>query len=118
MWTLLKTILLKWAFFRVLLKVFGSLAFFIPIGFLLKVFGLPLLGVLGTLALPVLIMLAIFGLPIILVIVFGGMLLSVLFAVLSIGLAALNIVLPIVLIFWFVQWLTRKNGGGESTAEG
>ena len=43
MWALLKSLLTKWAFFKVLLKALGSLAWLIPIAFVLKAIGLPFL---------------------------------------------------------------------------
>ena len=109
MWTLIQT-LLKGALLKWLLKTLGSLGLWVPIAFLLKMFGLPILMVLAVLALPILIMLALFGMPFILVFLLGGALLAILSAVLSFGLMALKIVLPIVLIFWLVKWIFGWNG--------
>ena len=101
MWSLL----LKWTVLRLALRSFGWLAILIPIALALKGIGLPVLMVLGTLALPVLVLLAIVGLPFIAVFVFGGVLLSILGAVLTLGLLAIKIVVPIVLVVWLVRWL-------------
>ncbi|MFN8572245.1 MAG: hypothetical protein U0132_09315 [Gemmatimonadaceae bacterium] len=110
MWALLKSLLAKWAVFKVLLKALGSLAWLIPIAFILKAIGIPMLVLLLILAAPILLVLAVIGLPILLVFVVGGFLLSILFTILSVGFAALKIVLPIVLVVWVVNWLltTRK----------
>src|SRR4029079_18002965 len=102
MWTLIKGLLLKWAMLKWLLKSLGSLGILVPIAFVLKMVGLPVLMVLAVLALPILIMLALFGMPFILVFMLGGALLAILSAVLSFGLMALKIVLPIVLVVWLV----------------
>jgi hypothetical protein len=100
MWTLIKGLLLNW-----LLKSLGSLGFWVPIAFILKVVGLPILMVIGVLALPILIMLALFGMPFILVFLIGGALLAVLSAVLTFGLMALKIIVPIVLLVWVLRWV-------------
>jgi hypothetical protein len=105
MWALIKSLLLQWAFFKVLLKSFGSLAFLLPIAFLLKMVGLPVLAVLGTLALPVLFVLAILGLPFLIVFVIGGILLGAVAMLLPLGLFAIKVILPIVLLVWFVRWV-------------
>lgn len=105
MWTLLKAVLVKWAVFKVLLKTLGSFAFLIPIAFLLKFIGLPLLGVLAVLALPILFVLAIIGLPLFIVFIAGGAILALVGTVLTIGLAVLKIALPVILLVWFVNWL-------------
>ena len=112
MWTLIQT-LLKGALLKWLLKTLGSLGLWVPVAFILKMFGLPILMVLAVLALPILIMLALFGMPFILVFVLGGALLAILSVVLSFGLMALKIVLPIVLIFWFLKWIFGWNNGSK-----
>ena len=48
------------------------------------------------------------GLPVLLVVGIGGMLLVMLGVFLSLGILAIKIVLPIVLIVWFVKWLRRR----------
>src|SRR5687768_12722047 len=107
MWTIIQG-LLKGAILKWLLKTLGSLGFLVPIAFILKMVGLPVLMVLAVLALPILIMLALFGMPFILVFVLGGALLAILSAVLSFGLLALKIVVPIVLIIWLAKWIMRS----------
>ncbi|MFN8581578.1 MAG: hypothetical protein U0163_11460 [Gemmatimonadaceae bacterium] len=67
-----------------------------------------MLLLLAILAAPILIVLAVIGLPFLLVFLIGGALLSVIFAVLSIGIAALKIALPILIIVWVVSWLLGR----------
>lgn len=100
MWTLIKGLLLNW-----LLKSLGSLGLWVPIAFILKMVGLPILMVIGVLALPVLIMLALFGMPFLLVFLIGGALLAILGSVLTFGLMALKIIVPIVLLVWVLRWV-------------
>lgn len=114
MWALLKSLLTKWAFFKVLLKALGSLAWLIPIAFVLKAIGIPMLMLLLVLGAPILIVLAVVGLPLIAVVVVGGFLLSALFAILAIGVTALKIALPIVIVVWLVNWFLRsREGAGD-----
>jgi hypothetical protein len=117
MWTLLKSLLLKWGALRVLWNAFGSLAFLLPIAFLLKMFGLPILMALAVLALPVFLVLAVIGLPIILVLVVGGGLLAVVFAALTFGMVVLKLLLPFILLYWVVKLMWRwvfGRGGDRS----
>jgi hypothetical protein len=113
MWAILKSLLLKWSLFKLLLKSLGSLAWLIPVAFILKAIGLPALMMLGVLALPLLFVLAIIGLPIILVVVMGGGLLMLTFWIVSLGLMALKIALPIIIVVWIIRWFTRRNGDGH-----
>ena len=115
MWTFLKALLTKVALLKVLLRTLGSLAWLVPVAFILKAIGLPVLLLLLVLALPIFIVLALVGLPILLVVVFGGMLVAGLFAMVSIGLVALKIALPIMLLVWFVQWLLRDRRTSDGT---
>jgi len=118
MWTLLKSLLTKWALFKVLLRTLGSLAWLIPIALILKAIGLPMLILLAILALPIFIILAVIGLPFILVLVVGGLLIAGFFFLLSLGLAALKIAIPIMIIVWLVRWFTRDEPKpGTDTAE-
>ena len=118
MWALIKALLSKWALFKVLLKAFGWLAWLIPVAFVLKAIGLPILLLLAVLAAPILIVLAIVGLPILLVFVVGGALLGLLMTIVSFGLAALKIAIPIVLVLWLLNWLFGKgNGDARTTPE-
>lgn len=108
MWALLKSLLAKWAFFKVLLKALGSLAWLIPIAFLLKAIGIPLLLLLLILGAPILIVLAVIGLPLLFVLIIGGFLISALFAILAIGVTALKIAIPIIIVVWIVNWLLKR----------
>ncbi len=107
MWNLLKSILLKWAFLKALLRVLGSLGWLIPVAFVLKLIGVPLLILLAIIGIPLLIVLAIVGLPVILVVVFGGGLLAFIMWLLTMGLFALKLALPIIAIVWVVRWFLR-----------
>lgn len=114
MWNLITSLLAKWALFKLLLKTLGSLGWLIPVAFILKFVGLPILAVLAILALPVFIVLAIVGLPIMFVVVAGIMLLVGFFALLSIGILALKIAIPVLLVYWLIRWWMR-NGKKPST---
>ncbi|HEX9562454.1 MAG TPA: hypothetical protein VF981_00715 [Gemmatimonadaceae bacterium] len=108
MWVLLQSLLAKWAFFKILLKSLGSLAWLIPIAFILKFVGLPVLLVLAVLALPILVVLAIVGLPIMFAVAVGALLLVGLFALLSFGIAVLKIAIPIFIVYWLLKWVFRN----------
>lgn len=112
MWSLVTSLLAKLALFKLLLKGLGSLAWLLPVAFILKFIGLPILAVLALLALPVFIILAIVGLPIMFAIVAGIVLLVGFFFLLSIGLAVLKIAIPILLVYWLLRWWFRN---GKST---
>lgn len=114
MWSLITSLLAKWALLKLLLKTLGSLGWLLPIAFILKVVGLPILAVLAILALPVFIILAIVGLPIMFVIVAGIFLLVGFFFLLSMGLLVLKIAIPILLVYWLLKWFF-KNGKKTST---
>lgn len=109
MWALLQSLLTKWALFRLLLKGLGSLAWLVPIAFILKFVGLPVLAVLAILALPVFVILAIVGLPIMFAFIAGILLLVGFFALLSFGIAVIKIAIPILIIYWLFKWWF-KNG--------
>ena len=108
MWSLITSLLAKWALFKLLLKTLGSMAWLIPVAFILKVIGLPVLIVLAILAAPVFITLAIVGLPIMFVVIAGILLLVGFFFLLSMGLLVLKIAIPIILIYWVIRWLFRN----------
>lgn len=108
MWALLKSLLAKWAVFKVLLKALGSLAWLIPLAFILKAIGIPALILLLILGAPILIVLAVFGLPLILVLIVGGFLIAALFAILAIGVTALKIALPFIIVFYLVRWFFKS----------
>ena len=113
MWSLITSLLTKWALFKLLLKTLGSMAWLIPVAFILKLVGLPVLIVLAILALPVFIILAIFGLPIMFIIIAGVLLLVGFFFMLSMGLLVLKIAIPIIIVYWLVRWFFR-NGKKDS----
>lgn len=108
MWSLITSLLTKWALFKVLLKGLGSLGWLIPVAFILKFVGLPVLAVLAILAVPVFIILAIVGLPIMFAVVAGILLLVGFFALLSIGIAVLKIAIPLLLVYWLLRWWFRN----------
>ncbi|MFL5615064.1 MAG: hypothetical protein ACJ796_15470 [Gemmatimonadaceae bacterium] len=114
MWSLIKWLAMRLAIVRWVFKVLGMLAF-LPIAFLLKAVGLPLLIIHGVLALPVLFLLFLFGLPIFLVLLAGGLAMGVLFAALSLGVVALKVAIFVVLPIWLVwrlaSWLFRGRDG-------
>jgi len=120
MWALLKSLLSQWALFKVLLKALGSLAWLLPIAFLLKAIGLPMLILLAVLALPIFLVLALVGLPLMFVFIAGILLLVGFFFVLTLGIAILKIVIPIVLVVWLLKWLFgngSRHRGPDPTSE-
>lgn len=104
---------LQAAALKVMVRSAGWLVFLLPVAFLLKTIGAPLLAILGVIGLPLLVVLALLGLPFIVVFGIGAALLAVIGTVVTIGLALLKIVLPIVLVFWAVsavfRWMSRKD---------
>ena len=113
MWSLITSLLAKWALFKLLLKTLGSMAWLLPVAFILKLIGLPVLIVLAILAAPVFIILAIIGLPIMFVVVVGIVLLVGFFFMLWMGLLVLKIAIPIILIYWLIRRFF-KNGKKNS----
>jgi hypothetical protein len=114
MWLLLKGLALRFVVGRTVGGMLATLLFvLVPLGGVLKVVGLPLLMVLGVLGAPVFILLGIVGLPILFILGFGAMLLLLLGVVLTIGLFAIKILLPIVLIVWFVRWIFGRKKGPD-----
>ena len=97
---------IRWAF-----KTLLGLGVLVPLAFILKVVGLPVLAVLSVLAMPVLFVLFLFGLPIFLVLIVGAVLLAGVFFMLSLGMVALKIFLFVVLPIWLIwkvtAWLIR-----------
>lgn len=108
MWSLITSLLAKWALLKLLLKTLGSLGWLLPIAFVLKLVGLPVLIVLAIIAAPVFIILAIIGLPIMFVVVAGILLLVGFFFILSMGLLVLKIAIPIILVYWLIRWFFRN----------
>ncbi len=107
MWAMLKTLLIQGILAKTALRSLGWLAWLLPVGFLLKWVGLPLLIVLLVLAAPVLLLLAVIGLPLFVVFLFGGALLSLVGVLLTVGVALLKIAIPVALVFLVVRWLWR-----------
>ena len=112
---------LSWAVLKVGLRSVGWLAVMVPLAFLFKTVGAPLLAILGVFALPLLVILALLGLPIIVVIVFTMLLLGALGAhsgiganvapaafLANLGIAVAKIVIPILVVWWLVSWLFRS----------
>lgn len=110
MWSILKTLLVQGILARTALRSFGWLAWLLPLGFLLKWVGLPLLAVLLVLALPVLVLLVAIGLPIFVVILFGSMLMALVGTLLTVGIAVAKVLIPVLLVLWLVRYfaVTRK----------
>ena len=103
---------------RTILRSVGWLVALIPVAFLFKFVGLPLLAILAVIGLPLLVILLFLGLPIIVVLVLGSMLMAVVGAVLAIGIPLLKIILPIALVVWLVGWFWRRGRGDEPKADG
>lgn len=115
MWVLLKSLLAKWTMLKLVLKAFGSLGWLLPLAILLKAIGLPFLLVLAALALPLLVVLAVLGLPLLLVAALGALLVTLTVWIVGIGVAALKIVVPLLLAYWMIRWLTTS---GSDTPAG
>ncbi|MDB4873836.1 MAG: hypothetical protein JWM41_282 [Gemmatimonadetes bacterium] len=123
MWSVISGLLVRIAALRWLFKL-GGLGLLVPIAFLLKVVGLPLLAILSVLALPVLVLLFLFGLPIFMVLIVGGMLMGLLGVVLAVGIVAIKIGLFVVLPIWLVwkltsrvfRWGCKRRGTGTDTS--
>jgi hypothetical protein len=113
MWILLKSLLAKWAILKLVLQAFGSLGWLLPLAFVLKALGLPFLLLLAVLAIPLLLVLAVLGLPILLVVAIGGFLVTVTVWIVSLGLAALKLVLPLVLLYWVARWMFGRGDSGD-----
>jgi len=118
MWTVLKALALRLAIGRTLGGMLGTLFLLaVPLAGVLKVIGLPILIVLGIVGAPVFLLLAAIGLPALIVVGFGVVMMLLVGALLTLGLLALKIVLPIVLIVWLVKWL-RKPRPSSAAPEG
>lgn len=117
MWMLLKGLALRFVLGRTIGGLFATLFLvLVPIAGVLKIVGLPLLIVLGVVGAPVFLLLAAIGLPALLVLGIGGLLLFFLGVLLALGVFAIKIILPIVLVVWLVKWLlgkTRKSGSQD-----
>ena len=109
MWTVLKALALRMAVGRTLGGMLATLfLFLVPIAGVLKVIGLPVLIVLGVVGAPIFLLLAAIGLPVLVVVGFGGVLLALVGGLLALGILAIKIALPIILIVWLVKWWRSK----------
>jgi hypothetical protein len=117
MWMLLKGLALRFALGRTIGGLFATLLLvLVPIAGVLKMVGLPLLIVLGVIGAPLFLLLAAIGLPVLLVLGIGGVLIFLLGVLLALGVLAIKIVLPIVLVAWLVRWIfgrNRRSGRGD-----
>lgn len=115
MWLLLKGLALRFVIGRTVGGMFAALLLvLLPLAGVLKVVGLPLLMVLGMLGAPIFLLLGIVGLPLLFVLAFGGILLLMVGGLLTVGLFAIKILLPIVLVVWFVRWIFGKSNGAAT----
>lgn len=113
MWLLLKGLALRFVVGRTVGGLLATLLLvLVPLGGVLKVVGLPILMVLGVLGAPLFLVLGLVGLPILFVLAFGGLLLAFVGVLLAIGIFAIKIILPIVLIVWFVRWIVGRTRKG------
>jgi Zn-dependent protease with chaperone function len=122
MWSLIKVILGRFALLRGLLALLASIAAVLPIALaLLKFVGWPVLVVMLVLGLPLLVVLALFGFPLIAVLTIGGVVMSMVFAVVTLGVIALKVflfvVLPVWLLWKLASWAFRRRDGGERVPE-
>ena len=109
MWTVLKAVALRLAIGRTLGGMLGTLfLLLVPLAGVLKVIGLPILIVLGIVGAPVFLLLAAIGLPALVVVGFGGILMLLVGGLLALGILAIKIALPIILIVWLVRWWRTK----------
>jgi hypothetical protein len=105
MWTVLKAVALRLAVGRTLGGMLTTLfLLLVPLAGVLKVIGLPILIVLGVVGAPIFLLLAAIGLPALIVVGFGGMLMLLVGGLLALGILAIKIALPIILIVWLVRW--------------
>ena len=102
MFATIGSLALRLAAIRWAIKSFVGLGLLVPLAFVLKFVGLPILIVLGVLAAPVMFVLFLFGLPVFLVLIVAAVLMAGLFLALTVGLVALKIFLFVVLPVWFV----------------
>ena len=113
MWLLLKGLALRFVVGRTVGGLLATLLLvLVPLGGVLKVVGLPILAVLGVLGAPLFLLLGLIGLPILFVLAFGGLLLMFVGMLLAVGVFAIKIILPIVLIVWFVRWIFGRTKKG------
>lgn len=116
MWMLLKGLALRFVVGRTIGGLFATLfLLLVPIAGVLKVIGLPILIVLGVVGAPVFLLLAAIGLPVLLILGIGGVLLFFVGILLALGVFAIKIILPIVLVVWLVKWIfgRRRRSGSQ-----
>lgn len=105
---LLKALALRLVAGRTVGGVVGLLMLLlVPIAGVLEFIGIPLLIVLALLGAPLFLLLGAIGLPVLFVVGIGGALLLMLGVVLTLGVIAIKIALPIILVVWFIRWLRR-----------
>jgi hypothetical protein len=117
MWALVKSLLMKWGLFKLLLKAFPSLAWLLPLAFILKAIGLPALIVLAIVAIPLVIILVIVGLPMLFVAVTGAIILAGIFFMLSLGIAVLKLAIPFIIIYFILKWVFKNKKGSDPATE-
>lgn len=118
MWTLFKALVLRWLLARTLFKGLGLFALLVPLLAALKGIGLPVLIGIAILAFPLLLLLAAIGLPFLLAMAAMGVLLMLAGVVVSVGIVAIKIILPIVLVVWFVRWIFSLISSDDRKAPG
>lgn len=107
---LFKAFALKLMAGRTVGGMFGLLSvLLVPIAAVLKFIGIPMLVVLALVGAPIFLILGALGLPVAFVVGIGGALLLLVGLMLALGVVAIKIVLPIVLVVWFVRWLRRPS---------
>jgi hypothetical protein len=104
----LKALALKFIAGRTVGGVFGLLSMLlVPLAAVLNFIGIPMLIVLALVGAPIFLLLGALGLPVVFVVGIGGALLVLVGLILALGVIAIKIALPIILIVWFVRWLRR-----------
>jgi hypothetical protein len=114
---LLKALALKFLAGRTIGGAFSLLLILLaPFAAVLKFIGLPVLLVVGIIGAPVFLLLAAIGLPGLLVVGVGVVMMLAIGLLLTLGLLALKIALPIILIVLFVRWLRRPKSAQPPVA--
>lgn len=118
MWLLVKGIALRFIIGRTVGGMLAALLVLLaPLAGILKLIGLPLLLVLGLIGAPLMAVLAAIGLPLLFVVGIGGALLVAVGLLLALGVMAIKVVLPIVLVVWFGRWVWRAMRTGRTTPD-
>jgi len=119
MWNVLKTVMLGWFLRRSFGMVLGLLMLIVLLlALVLTGLGMPLALVLLLVGVPLLVLLVLTGLPRGIAVGGAGVVLGIVTAILKLGLLALKIAIPIVLVVCIVRWLQRRGNdrSGESPA--